>query len=549
MEERIRSYQSRISELQTQFEDLSAKSKRFSLLRLAIIIIGSIAVFTLGQVSAIAVIASIIATFILFAIVLKKHDRIDKARKHAELMIKINENEITALMRLENLYYDGVDYDKPGHYYTNDLDVFGPYSLFGIINRSRTYHGNVLLGKWFAEKPELKEIVERTTAVQELETDPLWRQDFLADLFEMEDGHSTNFAVKVKEQLDGNLDFINATWLKIYRMLVPFIWLAIIVGAYFDWSLAGKLAISFLIINLAVSMKYVGPISEIQMQLAKSGSLLEKFMKGLHRIMDRTWMTPLNQSKVNAFTSNAKDENSPIQILSELKTIIDQLDYRLNIIAAFLLNGTMLWDLKMMDKLAAWKADHLDKIEEIFELIGYFESITSLSTWAYNYPNYNYAALDEDHFHLSTKGIMHPLIPVGQNVANDFEITKQGRVNIVTGSNMAGKSTFLRSVGTNMILAYTGTKVAADYLNTSVVQLMSYMRIKDALEENVSTFKAELNRVELMLSLVKNKSKSLILIDEMLRGTNSKDKLKGSINITKKLISEEAFAMIATHEL
>jgi len=549
MEQRIRSYQARIEKLSEIHSDLKAKSRRFSFIRLAIILGGFIAIFALGQISALAIIAGVIGTFALFGYVLKKHDRLDRELNHTGLMIEINNNEINALMRFENVYYDGEGYDLPGHYYTNDLDVFGPFSLYGAINRSRTYHGNQRLSKWFGSVDSLSAINERRLAIAELEPESEWRQALFADLFEIKDEHNVNFADKVKEELDADLDFINASWLKVYRRILPLIWLALLVASYFDWALGSKLMISLLLINLGVTMKFVTPISRIQNRLTKSGRLLERFMKGLHRIMNRSWEAELNKQQISGFTANIKNEDNPIAVLEELKTIIDKLDYRLNIVATFILNGTVLWDIMMIDQLARWKDKHLDKIEDIFGLIGHFEAISSLSTWAFNHINYTYAELDEDHFHLHTVGALHPLIPAGQNVPNDFQLNKSDRINIVTGSNMAGKSTFLRTIGTNMILAYTGTKVAADKLETSVVQIMSYMRIKDALEENVSTFKAELNRVELMLSLVKNKSNCLILIDEMLRGTNSKDKLKGSINITKKLIDEGAYAMIATHDI
>jgi len=549
MEERIRSYQSRIEHLQVEFENLSAQSKRYSFLRLMIIIIGFIAIFVLGQISAVAVIAGVILTFIVFAIVLKKHDKIDRQRKHTDLMLRINDNEIHSLMRFENVYYDGNRFDQPGHFYTNDLDVFGPFSLFGVINRCRTYHGNQFLSQWLGNVDSLDDINHRRQAVLELENEPEWRQNLFADLFEIEDEHDINFAEKVRNELNTDLDFINASWLKIYRKLVPVIWIGLCIGTYFNSAIGSKLMITFLLVNLGITMKFVKPITRIQNRLSKSGYLLGRFMRSLHRIMSRSWNSDLNKSKVSQFQANSRDENNPIVVLDELKSIIDKLDYRLNLVATFFLNGIALWDILMIDKLSQWKKDHLHKIEDIFGLIGHFEAIASLSTWAYNHSNYTYADLDENHFHLETEGALHPLIPHGQNVANDFKLKDSDRINIVTGSNMAGKSTFLRTIGTNMILAYAGTKVAADKFNTSVVQIMSYMRIKDALEENVSTFKAELNRVELMLSLVKKKSKCLILIDEMLRGTNSKDKLKGSINITKKLIDEGAYAMIATHDI
>ena len=132
---------------------------------------------------------------------------------------------------------------------------------------------------------------------------------------------------------------------------------------------------------------------------------------------------------------------------------------------------------------------------------------------------------------------------------NSFELKPKDKVIIITGSNMSGKSTLLRTIGLNMILGYTGAKVAASYLSIPIVRIVTYMRIKDALEENVSTFKAELNRIKMILTVLEENNDAFILIDEMLRGTNSKDKLNGSIGITKKLLESNAYSMIATHDI
>jgi DNA mismatch repair ATPase MutS len=213
------------------------------------------------------------------------------------------------------------------------------------------------------------------------------------------------------------------------------------------------------------------------------------------------------------------------------------------------LNVFFLWDIRIIYMITQWQDLNQHTITKVFDLIGKMEALSSLSTWSFNHDHFAYPTFSEDTFELSTQDMGHPLLDMNVNVHNDFQSTVQDHITIITGSNMSGKSTFLRTIGTNMVLAYAGTRVHARQLECSVVQIISYMRIKDALEESVSTFKAELNRIQMILEELANNKNCLILIDEMLRGTNSRDKLKGSIGITKKLMSMEAYVMIATHDI
>src|SRR6202012_2420785 len=150
---------------------------------------------------------------------------------------------------------------------------------------------------------------------------------------------------------------------------------------------------------------------------------------------------------------------------------------------------------------------------------------------------------------VSAKQIAHPLININSRVANDYELSDTFKIDIITGSNMAGKSTFLRTIGINTVLALCGAPVCADSMEVSVITLISYMRIKDSLNESTSTFKAELDRLQMLLAAVEKDPKVFFLIDEMLRGTNSVDKYLGSKAVIEQLISKKAVGMVATHDL
>ncbi|MNY06591.1 DNA mismatch repair protein MutS [compost metagenome] len=180
--------------------------------------------------------------------------------------------------------------------------------------------------------------------------------------------------------------------------------------------------------------------------------------------------------------------------------------------------------------------------------ISRFEELISLATLSYNQPGWNFPVI-EDVFHLKAVNIGHPLIHEHERIVNSFELMQKPTVDIVTGSNMAGKSTFLRTVGINMSLAFAGAPVCADQLSLSVFNILSYMRIKDSLNDHTSTFKAELNRLKMILDSIQTSRNSFVLIDEMLRGTNSKDKYLGSKVFIEKLIEQNTPALFATHDL
>jgi DNA mismatch repair ATPase MutS len=299
--------------------------------------------------------------------------------------------------------------------------------------------------------------------------------------------------------------------------------------------------------NLFFVGRYTKQTTYIQNSLSKSAKLLNSVANALQLILKEKWeaQSLFSQVEIHQNTNNSSETHS-IQILNK---IINQLDYRLNLLVGVTLNGLLLWDLKILQNLNQWKHKEEKHVYHAIEMVGYFEAITSLAIWSYHHPHCNYPTFSEDEFKLIAKDIHHPLIPTENSIGNDFQIFPKKYISIITGSNMAGKSTFIRTIGINMVLAFAGTKPTAEHLECPIVNIVTYMRIKDALEENVSTFKAELNRIKLILDKINQGEKCFFLIDEMLRGTNSKDKLNGSIAITKKLLKQKAYTMIATHDI
>ncbi|MDF1696615.1 MAG: hypothetical protein P1U56_12315 [Saprospiraceae bacterium] len=543
----ILNYKNRIAKAETEIEVNKSLSNRYSLVRLGIFIFAIPLLYFIIKTDLIVFFSVFAVLLVLFLWAVVQQLNYDKLLKNAEAKKSINLNELNTLLHHQNLYFNGEEYSIHNHLYTEDLDIFGQHSLFGLINRSRTYYGNQILKSFFLAKPTQENIEQRQEAIEELSQNIDWRQKLAVSLFDLENLHHFNVADEIRENLSLDMSFSKKKFLALYRKSLPLIWI-LIFGLYlYDSSIANTIFAFIFIGNLVLVGKYTQQISLIQSKLSQTSTSLKKYLEALKIIFNTSWKSKLLIDKTKDF-ENSKSE-MPIKSLAELNTLINKLDYRLNFLVAIVLNGFILWDIKIISDLSTWKENNNEKIALIFSHIGYMEAMCSLAAWSYNHPHYHYPQIHKDHLRIAAKDLEHPLIPDNQNVGNDFDLHPDDKISIITGSNMSGKSTFLRTLAINMILGYTGAKTCASSLSIPVVSIVTYMRIKDALEENVSTFKAELNRISMILKVLQKDKNAFIFIDEMLRGTNSKDKLNGSIGITKKLLEMNTYAIIATHDI
>jgi len=264
-------------------------------------------------------------------------------------------------------------------------------------------------------------------------------------------------------------------------------------------------------------------------------------------IEDEEWQSGYNKNLALLIDSESYAVSAKIQALSAL---INKLNNRLNMVLGFILNVIFIWDIRQVIAIENWKRSNHEHFETAFDVIGEFEVLTSLSSLAGNYPDWCFPeiATGTGYTYIAKK-LAHPLINRQNRIANDFELNDTHKIDIITGSNMAGKSTFLRSIGINAVLGLCGAPVCADAMQLSVIKVITYMRIKDSLNESTSTFKAELDRLQMLLTAVEQEEKVYFLIDEMLRGTNSVDKYLGSKAVIKKLIHINGVGQIATHDL
>jgi DNA mismatch repair ATPase MutS len=242
------------------------------------------------------------------------------------------------------------------------------------------------------------------------------------------------------------------------------------------------------------------------------------------------------------------DYKSTSAAIGEFVGILKKIDWRSNLLVNLILQIFFVWDLRLVISLNEWKRKNRNQFKDWFSVIAEMEVAVSLASLIHNEPEWCFPEVDDNYFHFAAEQIGHPLLPVTTRIPSDFSMEGIGKIALITGSNMAGKSTFLRSLGVNTVLALMGAPVCARQMSLSEVKLMSSMRVADNLAENTSTFYAELKKIQYIIESVNKKEKVFILLDEVLRGTNSTDRHKGSKALVRQLLQNGAIAVMATHD-
>jgi DNA mismatch repair ATPase MutS len=240
---------------------------------------------------------------------------------------------------------------------------------------------------------------------------------------------------------------------------------------------------------------------------------------------------------------------SASKVFHQLKSLVEQFEYRQNILVGFFLNSFFLWDIRCVYKLWNWHNLHHKKLNEWLNVISETDAIISLANFANNHPEFIYPEIQESDFIFQATTLGHPLLHKNKRICNDFEINGWSKVMIITGANMAGKSTFLRTVGVNLILARTGAPVCAEKMIFTPIEIYTNMRTTDSLLKDESYFYAELKRIKGVLDWLQKGERIFVILDEMLKGTNSVDKLNGSKELLRKLVQFKSVSLIATHDL
>jgi len=533
-------YLDRAASFEETSKTLKAKYIRFSVVRL-LLFVGAIgAIVYLFTVSAIAAIVFILVFLVAFAKFVKWHLDIQTQQIHHQNLNKINLNEKAALENDYSNFADGKEFQDVGHPYSIDLDIFGPYSFFQYCNRAATAVGRACLAKYLSAPAEKSEIVLRQAAVLELKDKLDWRQNFRALGMSAED--EIEHVNLLKNWLKDEPFVRNNSLYKVAILLMPF-WITSGIVATLLW-IPWQLGIFWLLVPAYFLRTTLEKVNETHLRTTHAEKMLALYGRLIGHIETENFQSEKLQSLKTVFTKNDKVASVAIRRLSY---IISQLNLRYNPFAIFI-NLFMLWDLRWIKRLEVWKAELKDKLPDWFEALQEFEALASLSTACYNNPEWTMPIIQEEGKFVGDD-LGHPLIIVNSRICNDLQMPTQGHLKLVTGSNMAGKSTFLRTVGLNIVMAMAGSAVCAKRLELPILQVHTSMRTQDALHESTSSFYAELKRLKTIIEAVETEDNIYFLLDEILKGTNSNDRHTGSKALIKQFIESRGSGIIATHDL
>lgn len=536
-------YTERLSLTKGQLQQVKKQIFRISMLRLTLFIAGVAGIYFFFSQTPLLIVC-ICLTFLPLFILVKIHNRFFIRKEWLETQAHIIQEELQALSGDYSSFEDGKEYVNPEHPYSFDLDIFGRRSLFQSINRTCTFFGKNRLAKWLQNHLHEKTSIEkRQEMIREISEHTLFREQFrVAGL--VHHGQSSD-GEKIQAWSQSPAQYLHAGWVKAFIWGVPVINSLLLITSLAGWTSFSWLGLSFGIF-LVLSFGIIKRATYIQETYGKQLKSLNGYARLIAQAKAENWKSAGMQELMERFNLNSQ---SPIQALQQLSKELDRLDLRNNQFLYVLLEGSIFFQLQEIVRIERWKVRYGQHISEWLETVGELDALCSLGTFAYNHPQYTYPELTEKPFCFLATQMGHPLMPASQCVKNDATIPSRPFFLIITGANMAGKSTYLRTIGVNYLLACIGAPVCCERLKLYPNQLITSLRTSDSLSDNESYFFAELKRLKRIIDLLNQGQQLFIILDEILKGTNSMDKQKGSFDLIRQFMQLKANGIIATHDL
>ncbi len=541
MQDKVAFYNKRINSKKFEMEKLNKNYNSISLLRILTVISAIFfEVFCYTRRDLFFGIVLFALHIILFLFLVKIHEKIYINKERVKGFIELNKKEIERINGKWKSFDDkGEEYLDLKHPFINDLDIFGNNSLFQWVNNTKTTYGRESLKNlmMFNNLPRREEILERQSSLKELADKIDFRQELTSTLRSDKNKNDETFIGDwVKENDKKHIKFFD-----LIRIGMPIINVLVIILTIFgigEWiDILVTLGISYYLLKFIDSDVKKGLIIFEDLKYK-----IKTYVKAIKIIENEEFKS----SELNKLKSIFKDSNSlASEDLLELEKITSWLYDRHN---AFyiILNCLFLWDYQIIKKLEKWKYKNKDKFNVYMECLGQFEAMSSLSTLVFNNPLWEVPNITDSV--LSGKDLTHPLLG-DEAVGNDFYMDKNTRVLLITGSNMSGKSTFLRTVGFNMILSYLGLNVPAKEFNVPIFNIYTCMRTGDDLENNISSFYSEILRVKGIVDGTKRNERIFFLLDEIFKGTNSIDRHEGAVVLINQLLKGDTLGLVSTHDL
>lgn len=475
----------------------------------------------------------------VFVFLVFYHFRVKRKLQVTSTYLWLNESEHHFISKGTPYYPNGHEFSNPNHPYSFDIDLFGAHSLYEHLNRTSTVIGREKLAASLLH-PQSKEALAQTQdSVREIAEDLEWRQAFQVYAKLGED------TAEIRSYIDHWQDSKQS--ISIFSVILSFLMpLAGLTSMILFWQTEDVYWFNIGVALFSVNMLLFGLVNtHIRKEIGKTeriGAALSAYGEMLRLIENRHWKS----DALKEIHQKVYSKNQPAStLLKEAARIHENLDSIHNGFAVFLLNGTIQFHVHVFRQLVSWKKKHRESISQWIEQIAEVERILSFSNFQVNNPEYHFPVLTDDSIAFEDLG--HPLISKSTRVNNSVSFDNE-RFVILTGSNMSGKSTFLRTLGIGVILANAGSVVPAKSARFYPIPLLVSMRLSDSLSESTSYFFSEVKRLKMIIDHLKT-GNAFVLLDEILRGTNSDDKQNGTIGIVEQMVRLNAIGMIATHDL
>lgn len=570
MHETAAFYQQRIGHYQMQQDQLRRKLRIIPWSRLglfALVILGVLLFTNNGEI--IYIIASI-AFFAGFLAAGLYDFRVKRKIRDLEILEKINLQEIEAIGGDYTAFEPGIEFANEGHPYTHDLDIFGHGSLFQYVNRTSTIYGKQRLAEYFDHAFQFRnDIAVRQQAVRELASRVEFRQQLQsifhgkntleqdlvaltawldAGLSSSEDQPGEKQNTGAKSNGRAHAEDHNYSWplMKTVVYIGPFITLSCLFAAI-GGLIPPQVPVFLIFMQLLVVFGYGRQTQQVHQTISSRVEILRKYAEALTLIEATVFQEDLNKRFQHDLLYHEME--SPGRVIKRFSNLLKWMDSNLNIVISVILNGLLMFNIHLLIAVEAWRNQYREMIPKWFAILAEFDALSSLATFSFNNPDYIFPEQTSGGYKLVAAGIGHPLIPRDRCVKNDFEIHGWNQFSIITGANMSGKSTFLRTIGTNYILAMMGAPVFAEKFIFCPVEIHSSIRTNDSLVKRESYFYAELKRLKEIIDELEQGRQKFILLDEILKGTNSSDKQTGSIALIRQLLNYNAIGLFATHDL
>lgn len=537
-------YTQRIDETLRQLSQTKAQINRISLLRVLLFVAGFAGLILFYRSGTWAVVLTVCCTFLPFFILVKVHNRLYFRKEQLETQLKLNQDELKGLEGDYSVFDEGREFIDAGHPYSYDLDLFGRKSLFQALGRTCTHIGKQTLATWMQHHLMEKAAIEtRQESIRDMSRRMEFREAFRVTGSINRGADSDEEEISRWSRTPSVLQHL--WWVKLCLWAVPGINILLLaLGLLHILSLSwfGMMFTVFVILSFGLIQR--GTL--IQETYGKKLKTLNRYAKLITLAKGETWQAPALRELTDKLDI---DGHSPAEALTQLSKELDRLDLRNNQLLYVILEGSMFFQLRQIVRIERWKARYGKYLMGWLEAVGELDALCSLGTFAYNHPAYTYPTIAGQPFCFLARNMGHPLMPEAQCVKNDATIPSRPYFLIITGANMAGKSTYLRTIGVNYLLACMGCPVCCESLTLYPAHLITSLRTTDSLSDNESYFFAELKRLKRIIDLLNKGQELFIILDEILKGTNSADKQKGSLDLIRQFMRLKADGIIATHDL